>query len=246
MIPPLIALGVATALFLAVYFGLYTRRHLPEQHLSADTKDTVKIAMGLVATMSALLLGLLVSSTQDSYKTVQTQVVTLGARISFMDRLLSLYGPEATDLQTSVRQLTKATVQQMWNSQSEPGAINPEAGNALYVKLLELEPRTELQRNLKTQGIATFLEVGQLRTVMQVQSQKTMTWPLLVAVVFWLIVIFFSFSLFAPDNKTASFSLMVSALSVAVAIFLILELNQPFHGLIHISPALLEKAVPQS
>jgi hypothetical protein len=246
MTPPLIALGVATSLFVAVWLGMYVRRHLPEPHLSADTKDTVKIAMGLVATMSALLLGLLVSSTQDSYKTVQSQVVTLGAKISFMDRLLSLYGPEAATLQASVRQLTKATVQQMWNSKSEPSAINLEAGNALYVALLELEPKNELQRNLKTQGIATFMEVGQLRTVMQVQSQKTMTWPLLIAVVFWLIVIFFSFSLFAPDNKTASFSLMVSALSVAVAIFLILELNQPFHGLIHISPALLEKAVPQS
>jgi hypothetical protein len=246
MIPPLIALGVATSLFVAVWLGMYVRRQLPEPHLSADTKDTVKIAMGLVATMSALLLGLLVSSTQDSYKTVQSQVVTLGAKISFMDRLLSLYGPEAATLQASVRQLTKATVQQMWNSKSEPSAINLEAGNALYVALLELEPKNELQRNLKTQGIATFMEVGQLRTVMQVQSQKTMTWPLLIAVVFWLIVIFFSFSLFAPDNKTASFSLMVSALSVAVAIFLILELNQPFHGLIHISPALLEKAVPQS
>lgn len=246
MIPPLIALSIATALFLAVWFGSYTRRHLPESHLSPDTKDTVKIAMGLVATMSALLLGLLVSSTQDSYKTVQTQVVTLGAKISFMDRLLSLYGPEAATLQASVRQLTKATVQQMWNSLGQPSAINQEAGNALYVALLELKPQSELQQNLKTQGIATFLEVGQLRTVMQVQSQKTMTWPLLIAVVFWLIVIFFSFSLFAPDNKTASFSLMVSALSVAVAIFLILELNQPFHGLIRISPALLEKAVPQS
>lgn len=246
MIPPLIALSIATALFLAVWFGSYTRRHLPESHLSPDTKDTVKIAMGLVATMSALLLGLLVSSTQDSYKTVQTQVVTLGAKISFMDRLLSLYGPEAATLQASVRQLTKATVQQMWNSLGQPSAINQEAGNSLYVALLELKPQSELQQNLKTQGIATFLEVGQLRTVMQVQSQKTMTWPLLIAVVFWLIVIFFSFSLFAPDNKTASFSLMVSALSVAVAIFLIMELNQPFHGLIRISPALLEKAVPQS
>jgi hypothetical protein len=246
MTPPLIALGVATSLFVAVWLGTYVRRHLPEPHLSADTKDTVKIAMGLVATMSALLLGLLVSSTQDSYKTVQSQVVTLGAKISFMDRLLSLYGPEAAALQSRVRQITQATVQQMWNSQSQPSAINLEAGNALYVALLELEPKNELQRNLKTQGIATFLEVGQLRTVMQVQSQKNMSWPLLVAVVFWLIVIFFSFSLFAPDNSTASFSLMVSALSVAVAIFLILELNQPFHGLIHISPALLEKAVPHS
>lgn len=144
MISPLIALGVATALFLAVYFGLYTRRHLPEPHLSADTKDTVKIAMGLVATMSALLLGLLVSSMQDSYKTVQDQVITLGAKISFMDRLMTLYGPEATDLQTSVRQITQATVQQMWNSQSEPSAINQEAGNALYVALLKLKPQSEL------------------------------------------------------------------------------------------------------
>lgn len=246
MTPSVISLSVAAALLVAVWLGMYLRRHLPEPHLSSETKDTVTIAMGLIATMSALLLGLLVSSTQDSYKTVQDQVITLGAKISFMDRMLSLYGPEAVPLQAGMQSITQATVRQMWNSNDQPVVINREAGNALYVTLLELEPSNELQRNLKSQSVATFMEIAQLRTVMQVQSQKTMTWPLLIAVVFWLIVIFFSFSLFAPTNATASIALKVSALSVAVAIFLILELIQPFHGLIRISPALLEKALPHS
>jgi hypothetical protein len=97
---------------------------------------------------------------------------------------------------------------------------------------------------LKAQAVTSILKVGLWRRLMQVQAQKTMTWPLLIAVVFWLAVIFFSFSLFSPGNATASIALMVSALSVAMAIFLILELNQPFHGMIRIAPELLERAVP--
>jgi hypothetical protein len=246
MNPSLISLMVAAALMTAVWLGLYVRRRLPEHHLCSGSKDTVKIAMGLVATMSALLLGLLVSSTQDSYKTVQNQVITLGAEFSFIDRILTLYGPEAASLQAKTRAITQATAQQMWAADSHTKIINPQAGDALYLELLHLKPNNEVQENLKAQAITTFLKVGQLRTLMQVQAQKTMTWPLLIAVVFWLVVIFFSFSLISPGNATASFSLIVSALSVAVAIFLILELNQPFHGVIHIAPELLERAVPHS
>jgi Protein of unknown function (DUF4239) len=244
MNPSLISLVVAAALLTAIRLAVCVRQRLPEHHLSHESKDTVKIAMGLVATMSALLLGLLVSSTQDSYKTVQDQVITLGAKLSFMDRVLSLYGPEAASLQTKTRVITQTTVKQMWSTDSQLNITNRQAGDALYLELLHLDPQNEVQENLKAQGVTTYLEIGQLRTLMQVQAQKTMTWPLLIAVVFWLVVIFFSFSLFSPSNTTASVALMVSALSVAVAIFLILELNQPFKGLIQISPALLEKAVP--
>jgi len=244
MNPSLISLIVAVALMTAVWLGLHVRRRLPEHHLCSESKDTVMIAMGLVATMSALLLGLLVSSTQDSYKTVQDQVITLGAEFGFMDRILSLYGPEAAPLKAKSRAITQATAQQMWAADSNTKIMNPQEGDALYLELLQLKPNNEVQKNLKAQAVTTFLKVGHLRLLMQVQAQKTMTWPLLIAVVFWLVVIFFSFSLFSPGNATASIALMVSALSVAMAIFLILELNQPFHGMIRIAPELLQRAVP--
>jgi hypothetical protein len=228
----------------AVWLGLSLRTRLPVHHLTAETKETVNIAMGLIATMSALLLGLLVSAMQDSYKTVQDQVITLGAKVSFIDRVLSMYGAEAASLQTRTRTVVQDTATQMWRDETASGIVNREAAEALYVDLLRLEPRNEMQEHLKSQAVATFLEVGQLRTLMRVQSAKTMTWPLLVAVVFWVVVIFFSFSLFAPRNATATLALVISALSVAMAVFLILELNEPFHGLIRIAPELLRHAVP--
>jgi hypothetical protein len=231
-------------LTLAVAIGFRVRRHLPDHHLNADTKDTVKIAMGLVATMSALLLGLLVSSTQDSYKTAQAQVITLGAQISVLDRMLSLYGPEAKSLQADARAHTHAVMEKVWNSNAEPRSINSAAGNALYLSLLSLEPKTELQRNLKSQSIDTLREIAQLRTIMHVQSHKTISWPLLIAVLIWFTVIFFSFSVFSPPNATASCALFASTLSVALAVFLILELNHPFHGLLRISPDLVGKVLP--
>lgn len=240
----LVSLGIAVALMIAVALGLFLSRRLPVHHLSPETKETVNVAMGLIATMSALLLGLLVSAMQDSYKTVQDQVITLGAKMSFIDRVLSLYGSEAEPLLNHTRELVRATAKHMWADEDATGIINREAADRLYLDLLRLKPTDPMQEHLKTQAVATFLEVGQLRTLMQVQSAKSMTWPLLVAVVFWAVVIFFSFSVFAPSNATATLALVVSALSVAMAVFLILELNQPFQGIIRIAPELLQHAVP--
>src|SRR5262245_41229154 len=90
-----IATIISTCLFVAVFLGMWLRRRLPEQHLNSDTKDTVKLAMGLVATMSALVLGLLVSSAKGSYDTTRTQVIQMAAKVVFLDRVLSVYGPEA-------------------------------------------------------------------------------------------------------------------------------------------------------
>src|SRR5262249_16416162 len=90
------------------------RRRLPEQHLNADTKDTVKLAMGLVATMSALLLGLLVSSAKGSYDTTRTQVIQMGAKVAFLDRVLELYGPEAADARRQFRDAVDDAVRRIW------------------------------------------------------------------------------------------------------------------------------------
>jgi len=94
MNPFLTAFIIAVCLCAAVLLGMRVRRRLPENHLNDETKDAVKVAMGLIATMSALLLGLLVSSAKDSYDTVRSEVIQMGAKVSFLDRVLNLYGPE--------------------------------------------------------------------------------------------------------------------------------------------------------
>jgi hypothetical protein len=234
----LTAAVVAVCLLAAVWVGTRIRRLLPEHHLSAETKDAVKLSMGLVATMSALVLGLLVSSAKSSYDTTRGEVIQLAAKVAFLDRVLSVYGPEAAASRIQLRSLVEQMVGQMW-SEDAGGlahlAANSSAGNALYAGIQNLSPKDETQRSLKAQASSILVEMGQLRTLLAAQSVPSISKPLLVVVVAWLVVILIGFGTVAPPNATALLSLMVAALSVSAAVFLILELDRPLTGSIRIS-----------
>ena len=234
----LTAAMVSACLLGSVVIGRWIRRLVPEQHLSAETKDTVKLAMGLVATMSALLLGLLVSSAKGSYDTTRGEVIQMAAKVAFLDRVLAAYGPEAAEGRRQLRTAVEEGVRRMWPGASGlPAQLTPntQAGDALYVKIQGLSPRDDAQRGLKNQAASLAVDLAQLRTLLLAQSVSSISTPLLTMVVSWLVVIFFSFSLLAPPNAIASLAMMVAALSVAGAILLILELDRPFGGLICIS-----------
>jgi hypothetical protein len=244
----LTAAMVCACLFAAVLIGMWIRRYLPEHHLSADTRDTVKLAMGLVATMSALLLGLLVSSAKSSYDTTRGQVIQMAAQVAFLDRVLAAYGAEAAEVRRQFRAAVEEGVRGMWHSEaSAPAQLTPDtrAGDAVYAAIQSLSPRDDTRRSLKTQALNLAVELAQLRSLLLAQSASSISKPLLIMVVSWLAVIFLSFSLLAPSNATANLALFVSALSVAGAIYLIQELDRPFGGLLRISAEPMLNALRQ-
>ena len=224
----------------AALLGRRVRRYLPENHLSADSKDAVKLAMGLVATMTALVLGLLVSSAKGTYDTARSEVIQMAAKIAFLDRVLGLYGPEAADARVEFRAAIAEAVQRMWpseRSKSAQLAPNQQVADAFYVAIQRLSPRDDTQRALKTEAATLMAELGQLRLLLVAQSIPSISIPMLIILVSWLVVIFLGFSLVAPPNATTTLALVASAFAVACAIFLILELDQPFGGLIRITNA---------
>ena len=237
---------VAAFLLAAELLGMGLRRHLPQHHLSAETKDTVKLATGLVATMAALLLGLLVSSAKSSYDTTRSTVIQMAAKAALLDRVLSLYGPEAEPLRARFHDTIEVVVRQTWSEERDPQHPPPpdtHAGNELYLAIQDLSPHDDVQRGFKAQAASLVADLGQLRTLLFAQSVPSISVPLLITLVCWLAVIFFSFSLLAPPNATATVALMVSAFSVVGAIFLILELDRPFGGLIAIPSELLHNVL---
>jgi hypothetical protein len=234
----LITAIVSACLLAAVWIGMWLRRFLPEHHLSPHSRDTVKLSMGLVATMSALLLGLLVNSAKTSYDTTRTQVMQKAAKYALVDRLLAIYGPRAAQVRGELPALIEESTRRMWPDDADIQAQSKrvtQMGNAFYVAVLRLEPRDDTERALKAQAVSLTLELGQLNSLMQAESTTSISKPMLVVVVLWLVIIFLAFSLVAPPNGTVNFALIASALCVAGAIFLILELDQPFGGLMRIS-----------
>ncbi len=244
----LTALIVFGCLVGAVLLGRTLRRLLPEDHLTADSRDTIKLAMGLVATMTALVLGLLVSSAKGSYDNERSEVILMASKITFLGRVLDAYGPEAADVRALLRNTTDEAVQQMWPGQMRrPTDRNPDvqAGNRAYAALQQLSPQNDMQRVIKSQATTLAGDVAQTRTLLAAQSVPSVSMPMLIILVSWLVVIFVGFSVLAPPNATTVFALMISALAVSGAIFLILELDEPFGGLIGISSEPMLKALHQ-
>jgi hypothetical protein len=202
--------------------------------------------MGLLATMAALVLSLMISSAKGSYDTQRGELTHLAANIGLLDRVLAHYGPDAADARDLLRRSLVRVIEQMWpTSGSRPPELSPTAMrvDALYEKIQSLVPQNDGQRSLRAEALKITTEMGLTRSLLFAQAGTSIPLAFLVILVFWITLIFVSFGLFAPLNATVVVMFVVCALSVSCAIFLILELDQPFRGFIHLSSAPLRSAL---
>ncbi len=216
---------------------------LPEAHLSKESEETVKLAMGLIATLTALVLGLMIASAKSSYDTNQSNVTMMASKISLLDRILELYGPDTVSARETLRRSVKHMATRVWPSSLAADAdLTPDKSSAetLYQDIHSLSPRDDDQRVLKTQAFTIMTDIGQLRWLLFEQSSPSTSPIITTVVVSWIAVLFFSFGLYAPSNGTVVVALLAAAVSVAASVFLVLELDQPFGGLLQIpSPRML-------
>lgn len=246
MSPIHLALLSLVSVFGGAALGVFLRTRLPQNHLSGETKDTVKLAMGLVVTMTALLLGLLVASAKGSYDAQRSQVIQMSAKLAFLDRVLVNSGPDVSEARAVLRRSVERMIARIWpddKSRQAELVPNASAGQAVYESIQQISPQTDSQRAAKNQALQSTVELGQMYWLLFQQAGSSISTPLLVVVVFWLAMIFLSFGLFTPRNGTAIAALIASALSVCVAIFLLLELDHPFSGLIGISSEPMRNAL---
>ena len=242
---------VFACIFAGTILGMVLRAFLPEHHLSSESKDVVKLGMGLIGTLSALVLGLLIASAKNSFDTQRNGLAQLSANFILLDRVLVHYGPESKDaremLRASVADLLNHTWPQESSPSGQPAAKERTEGKyeGLYEKIQELTPKNDAQRTLQAQALKTGIDIGQMRWLMFSQKGSSIPTPFLVVMVCWLVLILASFSLFAPTNATVFSTLLVCALAVSSAVFLILELDRPFDGMIQISSAPLREALAQ-
>jgi hypothetical protein len=245
-VSPLAISSIAFAsIFAGALLGLVLHRILPGPHFSADSKDVVKLGMGLVGTTTALVLGLLVASAKSSYDAQSAQVTQLASYVVVLDRVLAHYGPETKNARASLRKATIRVIEMMWSQDGRQGARTaPQTANEVLLdQIQDLQPKSETQRSLKAQALALTMDVGKTRWLMYAQEAASVSVPMLVVLVLWLTVLFVSFGLLAPTNGTVVATLLVAALSVSGAIFLILEMYSPYSGVMQISSQPLSGAL---
>jgi hypothetical protein len=226
--------------------GMVLQRLLPKHHLGAESRDVVKLGMGLIATMSALVLGLLVASAKSSYDTKKDEVTQMASGVLLLDRMLAHYGPETSGCREVLRDSVAVEIRRIWPddgsvaARSEPSTS---AAEALYDRIQALSPGNDVQRSLKAEALTLAVSLAKTRWLLYSQGVSSIPTAFLVVLVCWLTLLLASFGLFAPSNTTVIATLLVCALSVSSAIFLVLEMDRPFTGLIQIPSEPLRTAL---
>jgi len=231
--------------------GMFLRAMLPEKHLNPETKDIVRLGMGLIGTMTALVLGLLVASAKSSFDTQRNGLAQLSGNVIVLDRALAHYGTETKDAREMLRASVADMLARTWPEEgTHPGPTSGKSATegkyeGLYEKIQELAPKNDAQRAFQAQALKSATDIAQSRWLLFAQKGSSIPTPFLVVMVAWLTLILASFGLFAPPNTTVFITLLICALAVSSAIFLILELDRPFDGMIQISSAPLRNALAQ-
>ena len=186
MSPITVSVVTLVCVFGAAVLGMVLQLVLPRHHLSEETKDVVKLGMGLVGTMAALVLGLLVASAKSAYDAQSTEVTDLAANIIMLDRTLAHYGPEAKELREVLRSSVTAIIDQMWSrSPGRTGRVGAPAlqGEGFFDRLQQLSPRDDTQRALQSQATSLMLSMGKTRWLMYEQNVVGVSVPMLVILV---------------------------------------------------------------
>jgi hypothetical protein len=208
---------------------------LPDYHKDPDSRDTVKLVMGLVATISALVLGLLIASAYSYFDGQRSELTSLSANLVLVDRLLVSYGPEAGAARATLREAVVEAKDQLWSNRTmQPQDFD--APDRYLMQLQNLQPKTGAERAAQTQAESFSSSIMQTRLLMANQH-GSISGPFLVVLSFWICGLFFGFSLFTRPNPTVIGAVLFGTLAVSCTIFLILQLNDPYHGLMRISEA---------
>ena len=236
-----IGLIVFACVFGGALAGMCLGRILPPHHLNDETKSVVTLASGTLSILSALVIGLLISYAKGDFDAETKLVQKFSADLILLDRVMRQYGPEASEARDLLQRYTALKIALTWpekNAADGPRLDDPIALAMLegvQAKLLALTPQNEAQRWLQSRALQIGGELTEDRWLLAAEDEGSVPRPFLATLVFWLTILFTAFGLFAPRHATVVAALLVCALSLSVAIFLILEMDRPFEGFIIVS-----------
>lgn len=244
-----LALITFVCTFGCAMLGTMIRTMLPPPHLSKESQDVVRLGMGLVATMTALLLGLVTAAAKGSFDSQDAAVRNAAANIVTLDRLLARYGPDTKPIRDELRRIVTIRVEETWSTFAPEGGAGldrmqgPSPAEQIENQILQLSPANDMQRWFKSEALKLCEDVLRTRWRLLGSAEGSVSRTFVFMVIFWLTMTFASFGLYAPRNATVVAVLFIAAFSVAAAVFLILELDDPFAGVITISSGPMRHAL---
>jgi hypothetical protein len=242
MSPIAIASMVFACVFGSALLGSFVRDRLPERHLAEDSMRAISLGVGMVATLAALVLGLLTASGKSAFDKLNDEFTQTAARLVLLDRALANFGPEAGEVRVQLRATYAAAIELIFNEGEGAFAKLDQPQNRASVEALQsrirgLAPRDDGQRWLQARALELSNDLAQMRMLAIAQGGNAIPTPFLVILVFWLSIIFAGYGLLTANNGTVAAALLVCALCVSASIFLVEEMARPFDGFLRISSA---------
>ncbi|TDV09513.1 DUF4239 domain-containing protein [Paraburkholderia caballeronis] len=226
--------------------GVLLRPLVPEEHKAHETVQLVQLVVGMLVTFAALVLGLLTASAKSSFDDATTTLRTYAAELIQLDTRLRDYGDGANDVRARLRSYTAGAIASTWPADAPPGDYYPrvraQGGDDLESTQLgvlldsvgreirALAPRDRYEAALVGELATQFERVSDTRWRLIEEAHSSISKPFFTMLTLWLIVIFLSFGLIAPRNALALVTIMLGAVSIASAVYVIVDLDTPFDG----------------
>jgi hypothetical protein len=238
---------VFACLFGASMLGIFIRSRLPDHHLDSESKDAIRLSTAVVGTLSALALGLLIASAKNVLDKSEAELRTSVARVLLLDRVMAHYGPETKAARQNLQRLVENRLIQGWGTPQQQLGIDPydesQSIEPVQGELRDLTPGSEPQRLLQSRALEVSGELAEAHWMLVESKSEGLPTPFLVILVFWLSWLFATFGLQAPANATVIGVMLICSLSVAGAVFLVVDMAHPYLGFIHVSDGPLREAL---
>lgn len=246
---PLLVCVIAFAfIFTAAIAGMIIKERLPEHLLSDESQAIIKASRSVVVGLAALTLGLLIATAKSSFDAKETELKDSAARMIALNRLLLKYGADSLKARAALRQVASngvAIIERIGREGMNHQVAGGEGIDKLIAELMELPEQNARQTWIKNTALSLGNEISVSRWKIYQGSSSTVSTLFLSVLVFWLMTIFFSLGLIAPFNASVICALFTAALSMTGAILLTLEMDQPYGGMIQMSPEPLKLALKQ-
>jgi hypothetical protein len=244
----LIALAVLILTFGAGMLGLYLQKRLPQEHMSGGSRDMILAVIGLVTLLLALVLGTLVGNTYAFFAGQKAELETLASRAILLDQALGQYGPETKPARDRMKEGLTQSYELFWRGgDADPNQLKVDVPLARWQPLADylgsLEPTTPKQKQALSAAGINFGLMQQTRIMMSLQLASPVAWSLLIIVICWASFLFCGFGVLSGTNHTTIVALGLGAFAIATAVFLILDMSQPYSGMFRIPAGALQQAI---
>jgi hypothetical protein len=250
MSPEKFAFVVGLVVFAGGAIGLILQRVLPETFTTGGPRDMIGAVVGLLTLLSALVMGLLIWTAYGVYAGQNLAIQTLAAKVLQLDLALADYGPDADPQRARLRTTVGRAIDEVWGArESDKNFIAENFAAAVRGlrreegELASLHPSTDAQRQTLAIANSIVESIGQSRLQMSFALTSAVSYPLIMIVVGWATILFCGFGLMSKGHRMSLFCVVVGAIAVASAVYLILDLSSPYAGLFRASPEPLEQVL---